>query len=118
MEAITKTEFDLTHRSDDTEEEEFKVLSQLALDLTDLLCFGRADQNQEAARRAMKEMIAYWIARGGSKGISQSPDPKSESIGNYSVTNREENLITLRGVAIAPGALIILERAGLRNCNL
>ncbi len=118
MEAITKTEFELTHDSQEIAEKEFDLLSQLALDLTSILCFGREDQNENAARRAMKEMIAYWIQRGGSTAVSGSVSPKSERVGNYSVTNREENLITLRGVTVSPGALVILDGAGLRNCNL
>ncbi len=118
MEAITKTEFELTHDSQGITESEFDLLSQLALDLTDLLCFGRENQNESAARRAMKEMITYWIQRGGSTAVSGPVSPKSERVGNYSVTNREEDLITLRGVAVSPAALIILDGAGLRNCNL
>lgn len=115
MELITKTEFDLTHQSDGVGEEEFLLLSELARDLTDLLCFGRQEWNETAARRAMKEMIAYWIERGGSKGISGQASPKSESIGNYSVTNRDETLITVHGVAVSPAALLILDSAGLRD---
>lgn len=118
MEAITKTEFDLTHRSEDIDEGEFDLLAQLALDLTDLLCFGRADRDESAARRAMKEMIAYWIRRGGNQAVSGQDSPKSETVGNYSVTNRDEQLITVRGVAVCPAALVILDRAGLRNRNL
>lgn len=118
MEAITKTEFDLTHRSEEMEEEEFNSLARLALDLTDLLCFGRADQDESAARWAMKEMISYWIDRGGKSAVSGQTTPKSEKIGNYSVTHRDEKVITLRGVTVSPAALVILDKAGLRNCNL
>ncbi len=118
MDAITKPEFDLTHRSEDLEEEEFNLLAALALDLADVLCFGRADRDAEAARRAMKEMIAYWIARGGSKAVSGPSGPKSETVGNYSVTNREEKIITVHGVSVSPAALVILDRAGLRNRNV
>lgn len=118
MKAITKTEFELTHDSQEIEEREFDRLAQLALDLTDLLCFGREDQNESSARRAMKEMISYWIQRGGSTAVSGPVSPKSERVGNYSITNREENLITLRGVTVSPAALVILDGAGLRNCNL
>ncbi len=118
MEAITKTEFELTHSSQDISEQEFDLLAQFALELTDLLCFGRAEQKEESARRAMKEMISYWIERGGTGAVSSSIGPKSERIGNYSVTNREEEIITLHGVSVSPTALIILDRAGLRNCNL
>ncbi len=118
MQAITKTEFDLTHRSENLEEEEFDLLSQLALDLTNLLCFGRADRDEGSARRAMKEMIGYWVARGGMSAVSGQATPKSERIGNYSVTNREENAVTLNGVSIAPQALLILDNANLRNRNL
>ncbi len=115
MEVITKSEFERTHGSGDVEEEEFRLLAQLALDTVDLLCFGRAAQKEEAARSAMKELIDYWIRRGGKNAVYGQSTPKSESIGNYSVTNREENLITLRGVVISPAALVILDRAGLRN---
>ncbi len=118
MEAITKTEFDLTYQSNDVDEEEFQRLSLLALDLTELLCFGRADQKESAAKRAMKEMIAYWIDRGGTAAVNGSSSPKSERIGNYSVTNRDETILTLNGVSIAPSALVILDNAGLRNRNL
>lgn len=120
MEAITKQEFDLTHRSadDSMEEEEFELLARLALDLTEVLCFGRAERNPEAAKRAMKERISYWIARGGSKAVSGPAGPKSESVGNYSITHREEQTVTLHGVTVSPAALIILDGAGLRNCNL
>lgn len=118
MEAITKTEFELTHSAQDISEQEFDLLAQFALDLTELLCFGRAEQKEESARRAMKEMIAYWIDRGGIDALSGPASPKSERIGNYSVTNREEEVITLHGVSVSPMALIILDRAGLRNCNL
>ena len=113
MKAITKTEFDVNHRWDHIENEKFQHLSQLALDLTDLLCFGRADQNEPEARRAMSEMISYWLEQG-----STNATPKSERIGNYSVTNQDKREISLHGLSIAPGALIILDRAGLRNRNL
>ncbi|MBO5214160.1 MAG: hypothetical protein J6B86_05270 [Clostridia bacterium] len=118
MEAITKAEFELTHSAKDVEEKEFDLLARIALDLTELLCFGRAEQKEESARRAMKEMISYWIERGGIDAVSGPTNPKSERIGNYSVTNREENVITLHGVSVSPAALVILDGAGLRNCNL
>lgn len=118
MEAITKTEFESTHSSQDIDDKEFDLLAQNALELTEVLCFGRAENDPESAKRAMKEMIAYWIERGGTRGVCGSTNPKSERIGNYSVTNREEKVITLHGVAVSPTALVILDRAGLRNCNL
>lgn len=115
MEAITKTEFDLTHSSEGIGEEEFVRLSELARDLTDVLCFGRQEWNETAARRAMKEMISYWVSLGGYRAVSGQTTPKSETIGNYSVTHREETVLTVHGVSVAPSALLILDSAGLRD---
>lgn len=115
MELITKTDYDLTHSSEGIGEEEFDRLSELARDLTSVLCFGREAWNESAARRAMKEMISYWISRGGYRAVSGQASPKQESIGNYSVTNREETVPTVHGVSISPSALLILDSAGLRD---
>ena len=116
MEAITRTEFESTHSAQDIDKKEFTRLSQLALDLTNLLCFGRADLNEAAARKAMKEMIDYWISRGGVSAVSDKASPKSERVGNYSVTHRDG--VTLNGVPVSPAALMILDGAGLRNRNV
>ena len=113
MNKITPSEFDLTHSAKDLSEEEFDLLSQRALDLTEELCFGRAERDKDAARRAMKEMIAYWIARDGGK--EGTPSVARESIGNYSVNHSEEEPITVHGVPVSPSALLILSRAGLRD---
>ena len=111
MTKITPEEFDLTHSAKDLSEEEFAVLADRALDLTEELCFGRADRNEEAARRAMKEMIAFWIARNGGK--EGAPLTERESVGNYSVSHKSE--VTVHGVPVSPSALLILNRAGLRD---
>ena len=118
MEAITKADFDLNYSTDPIDDKEFAILAQLALDLTDLLCFGRTDRNEASARRAMEEMIRYWIEHGGVSAVGGQQNPKSERVGNYSITHRDEPQITLRGVTVSPAALVILDRAGLRNCNL
>lgn len=115
MNIITKHEFDLTHRSDGIGEEEFLRMAQCALDLTEELCFGRAAKNEPEARRAMKEMISFWIERGGLEAVYGNPRPKSETVGNYSVTNGEETVPLLQGVSVSPYALLILNRAGLRD---
>lgn len=113
MTPITSEEFDLTHSAKDLTEEEFQILSLRALDLTEELCFGRANRNEEAARRAMKEMIAFWIARnGGKEGAALT---ERESVGNYSVTHKNDETVTVHGVPVSPSALLILNRAGLRN---
>ncbi|MBQ1965718.1 MAG: hypothetical protein IIV79_03545 [Clostridia bacterium] len=116
MQAITRTEFEMTHTSQDIDKKDFQRLSQSALDLTELLCFGRADLNETAARNAMKEMIDYWISRGGVAALSDKASPKSERVGNYSVTHREG--VSLNGIPISPAALLILDNAGLRNRNV
>lgn len=118
MEVITKEDFDLNHSTEPIDEKEFELLARLALDVTDLLCFGRANRDEATARRAMEEMIRYWIERGGTSAVDGQQKPKSERVGNYSVTHWEEPQITLRGVTVSPAALVILDRAGLRNCNL
>ena len=115
MERITIEEFDLTHGSQEISEEDFDLLSQLALDTVDELCFGRASRNKDAARRAMKELISLWIARGGRSGVCGPADPKSETVGNYSVTHRDEHLMTVHGITVSPAALMILNSAGLRE---
>lgn len=115
MDLITIEEFDLTHSAQNVSAEEFSRLSQRAWDLTDELTFGRAERKEEEARRAMKEMIAYWIACGDSASGEVAGAPKSERIGNYSVTRREEKVLTVHGVPVSPTALLILNRAGLRD---
>ena len=113
MNKITQEEFDLTHSAKDLTKEKFDLLSDRALDLTEELCFGRASRNEEAARRAMKEMIAFWIARnGGKEGV---PLTEREAVGNYSVTHKNDEAVTVHGVPVSPSALLILNRAGLRD---
>lgn len=115
MDLITIEEFDLTHSAQNVSEEEFSRLSQRAWDLTDELTFGRAERNEPEARRAMKEMISYWISSGDPTSDGVSGTPKSERIGNYSVIRREEKVLTVHGVPVSPTALLILNRAGLRD---
>ena len=112
MEPLTKNEFEETHSSEGISEEDFELMAALAEDLTALLCLNRQDRDPAAARRAMKEMISYWITHRGTAGVDH---PKSERMGNYSITHRENALLTVRGVAVAPGAMVILDRAGLTD---
>lgn len=116
MERITIEEYDVTHSAKDISPETFDLLSFRALDLTEELCFGRADRDEEAARRAMKEMIGYWITL--NKGTEGTPQIRSETVGNYSVNHKEEQALTVHGVPVSPSALLILSRAGLRNRNI
>ncbi len=118
MQPITKSAFDLRYPDSDVREEDFEILAELALTLTDYLCFGRADKNPEAAEKAMTEMVAYWVERGGKSATDGNTLPKSERVGNYAVTYREDSALTVRGITVAPAALLILDRADLRNRNL
>ena len=110
MELITREEFDRIHSSEGVSDEDFFLMAQLAADVTNLITFGRGGKREEEAKRAMTEMVAYWIAR---KTVSGQASPKSESVGNYSVTNRDETVLTVRGVSICPAAMVILDSAGL-----
>ncbi len=118
MQAITKADFDLRYPDSGVTEEDFELLSALALTLTDYLCFGRAHRNPAAAQRAMTEMVAYWVEKGGKTAIDGQTLPLSERVGNYAVTHREDTALTVRGVTVAPAALLILDHADLRNRNL
>lgn len=113
MERITIEEYDVTHSARDVSPETFDLLSYRALDLTEELCFGRANRDEAAARRAMKEMIAYWITL--NKGTEGAQRVQSQAVGNYSVTHKEEAVLTVHGVPISPSALLILNQSGLRN---
>ncbi len=118
MDLITIQEFDLTHSARNVSQELFIRLAERARDLTEELCFGRAERNEKEARRAMKEMISYWIARGETEPGTPSPYPKSEAVGNYAITHNEEPALTVHGVSVSPAALLILKQAGLRNCGV
>lgn len=114
MKKITLEEFDTTHCAKGISEEEFSLLSQRALDMTEELCFGRAAQKEDAARRAMKEMIHYWIMR----AEDEKGTVERMSVGNFSITRSQASDLHLHGVPLSPTALLILQQAGLRNCNL
>ena len=114
MEKITVEEFDLTHCAEHLSPEAFDLLAQRALDLTEELCFGRAERKEEEARRAMKEMISYWILaeKDRKNGVQKM------TVGNFSVTPLREEPLTVRGVPVSPVALLILQKAGLRECSV
>lgn len=121
MKIITKEEFAARYPSEElssTPEEEFAGMAATAADLTDVLCFGRADRDENASERAMVEMIRYWIEREGYSAAARAHGIEREAIGNYSVTYTDGNTVTLYGLAVAPAALLILDRAGLRNRNV
>ena len=113
MNPITVTEFNLTHSTKGISEERFEILALRALDLTEELCFGRAARNEKEARRAMKEMISFWIEENGEsdRGITV----EREAVGNYSVTQNIPKAPSVHGIALSPAALLILQRAGLRD---
>ena len=113
MNPITVEEFDLTHSAKDVSSERFEILALRALDLTEELCFGRAAQKETEARRAMKEMIAFWIENDGESDGGVSPE--RETVGNYSVTRTRRSVPTVHGLTVSPAALLILQRAGLRD---
>lgn len=121
MKPITKEEFAARYPSEEltaTSEEEFSGMAATAADLTDVLCFGRASRDEAAAGRAMVEMIRYWIERGGYSAATRAYGIEREAVGNYSVSYTDRDTVTLHGLAVAPAALIILDRAGLRNRNV
>lgn len=111
MKPITKQEFSATHTLAEIEDKRFSVLAARAVDLTEELCFGRTAKNEAEARRAMKEMIAFWIDHED----AESNDTVSERIGNYSATRDPDRAVTVHGVPVSPAALLILSRAGLRD---
>ncbi len=118
MQLITKEDFDARYPHIQVEETDFELLAQLAATLTEYLCFGRQNRNPQAAKQAMEEMIVYWAERGGKSAADARTLPKSERVGNYSVTHREEGALTVRGVTVSPTALLILDNGDLRNRNL
>jgi len=113
MDRITLTDFNATHGGEEISPQLFERLSQRAADLTEELTFGRTEGKEEHLRRAMKEMIAYWITLdGGTEGRAKIV---REDVGNYSATWAQEPVLTVRGVPLSPAALLILQKAGLRD---
>lgn len=111
MKPITIQEFSVTHELGDTDEKRYSILAARALDLTEELCFGRTEKNEAQAKRAMKEMIAFWIDH----GEEEHNETVSERIGNYSATRDPDRAVTVHGVPVSPAALLILSSAGLRD---
>ena len=83
MNIITKEELLQRYPSealDRTSEDDFRIMAELALDVTEILCYGRASRKEEAARRAMMEIIAYWIEGGGRSSVSRPREPIKEAV--------------------------------------
>lgn len=113
MTRITLEEYCTTHDGEGVSVKLFDRLAQRARDLTEELCYGRCDRKEDEQRRAMKEMIAYWLElNGGAEG--EFPVLR-ESVGNYSVTHAEPPALFVGGVPVSPAALLILQKAGLRD---
>ena len=116
MTAVTYEEYKAEYGTPPVTEAEFGRLAQRALVAVRNLCFGREDRDETAARKAMKEILAFWISRGGEAGMTEDRLTAGETVGNYSVSyKKKEGDLSCFGLCISPTALMILTDAGLRD---
>lgn len=115
MNAITVQEYTADYGAPEVTTAEFDRLAKRALTVTHALCFGREERNETAAKAAMKEMLALWLARGGEAGLFRERTLNSETAGNYSATYGQPEQTSVGGLPVAATALMILTDAGLRD---
>ena len=116
MTIISKTDFETNRGAVSVSDADFQRLSECAERVVDTLCFGRADRNEEAARKAMTVLIAAWLDDGGLSALNPDKDITHETVGNYSVSySLPKTERTLFGLPVTAEALMILDLAGLRD---